>query len=335
MKILLSTPLEDQKTGLYLLNSLRRMNNSTACYDHRVIEQALGKDEVNEKLIRECVENKPEIVIVCKGECYYPETIKKLKELGIKIVFWNYDVTTLGDAIPISKKYVEIIKEADIFYTPIKDYIEPLKTVGVNGMVLQTAAFQDMTGEIPTTWEEEKRYGAPVVFIGNVGSNQFHPQRLKLLMRIIDEGFPLKIYGDFFNIDKIPTEIKERHQQLSVINEFFAIVCQSSKIILGMDAYPELDGAFSQRLFKVTSAGGFYLTTHTKGIEKFFEVGKEIETYKNENELIEKLSYYLTETNDSKRKEIAEAGMQRTIKEHQWTHRFEKMFEDLKNLKSM
>ena len=54
-------------------------------------------------------------------------------------------------------------------------------------------------------------------------------------------------------------------------------------------------------------------------IEQCFEVGKECETFSNEQELLEKIRHYLAHPDE--RIAIALAGQQRTLNEHLYSHR--------------
>ena len=73
------------------------------------------------------------------------------------------------------------------------------------------------------------------------------------------------------------------------------------------------------RNFEVPGAGGMLLTENAPGIEKYYVLGKEIETFTNLDELVEKINYYLN--NNDKRDDIAYAGNIRTCKEHIYDER--------------
>jgi len=79
------------------------------------------------------------------------------------------------------------------------------------------------------------------------------------------------------------------------------------------------------RDFEVTVSGGFLLTYYSKEIENFFKLGVEIETWSNEVELVDKLTFYLK--NEKARKDIAFAGQKKALSEHTWKKRFIDFFE--------
>tara|TARA_B110000003_G_C16649340_1_gene533503 strand:- start:1322 stop:2437 length:1116 start_codon:yes stop_codon:yes gene_type:complete len=82
------------------------------------------------------------------------------------------------------------------------------------------------------------------------------------------------------------------------------------------------------RDFEVPALGSFLLTQYNNEIATFFDPKKEIETFKNEWEMVDKTKFYLKKPNLSLK--IAEAGQKRVNKQHLWVHRFENLFSHLK-----
>ena len=79
------------------------------------------------------------------------------------------------------------------------------------------------------------------------------------------------------------------------------------------------DSGLNMRHFEITAAGGFMLCYHQNEIDQYFDVGTECETFANEQELLEKIQYYLAHAD--KRVAIAHAGQRRTLEEHLYSHR--------------
>ena len=74
-----------------------------------------------------------------------------------------------------------------------------------------------------------------------------------------------------------------------------------------------------------------YLTGHTEEITEFYEVGREIDTYRTPAELVEKTRFYLSHPDAAER--VREAGYRRALGSHTWVHRFTELFSkaDLKD----
>jgi len=306
-------------TGESIFYTLVNLGYKVAPFDQRKISEKIGTSNMNRKIIDDVNELEPDLVLIIKGAEISPTVIRLLKSKR-KVAIWNFDVTTLGENIPDSK-YLDHIKSANYFFTSMKGYVEQLKEKGVNAYWLQSACDPKKNGEVVYNYYQEKTFGGEVAFIGNIGSNFLHPTRMEILEFIIENGFNLKIFGNFIDKD-VSKKIEEKHTQYAVTNDFFSIVCQTTKIIVGIDAHPEIEQSQSARLYRVLCAGGFYLTNNTKGLTDSFKDGVHLVIYKNKEDLIEKLIYYLT--HDEERAKIAKAGQLEVMK-HTWEIRLKEM----------
>ena len=67
-----------------------------------------------------------------------------------------------------------------------------------------------------------------------------------------------------------------------------------------------------------------YLTGHTDEIAEFYEVGKEIDTYRTTEELVDKTHFYLANAGAAER--LRAAGYARARRDHTWVRRFGELF---------
>lgn len=95
-------------------------------------------------------------------------------------------------------------------------------------------------------------------------------------------------------------------------------VFKRSKINLNLTRVYVEDG-LPMRVFDVLAAGGFLLTNYRPELEKYFEIGKEIDVFHNFDDLTMKIRYYLK--NDSVREKIAAQGQKKVIEEHGYDKR--------------
>lgn len=77
----------------------------------------------------------------------------------------------------------------------------------------------------------------------------------------------------------------------------------------------------NMRHFEITAAGGFMLCYQQPELAAHFVIGKECDVFRNENELIEKVQYYLAHPDE--RSAIALAGQRRTLAQHLHRHRLQ------------
>ena len=158
---------------------------------------------------------------------------------------------------------------------------------------------------------------APVKDIAFIGSHGYHPEwpwRPKLI------DWLKETYGDKFEHWGVDGKGTIRGKSLNILYA-------STKIIVGDTLSPKFDYPyyFSDRLFETTGRGGFLLFPYIKGLEDYFEIGKELATFKFGyfGELKEKIDYYLTA--DKEREKIRLAGHQRTKRDHTYIKRWEEI----------
>jgi len=77
----------------------------------------------------------------------------------------------------------------------------------------------------------------------------------------------------------------------------------------------------NMRIFEVTGSGALLLAEYHDNLKNYFELGKEIETFKNAQELIEKIHYYLA--HPEAREAIAKRGQQRCWRDYSMRKRAE------------
>lgn len=67
-----------------------------------------------------------------------------------------------------------------------------------------------------------------------------------------------------------------------------------------------------------------YLTGHSDEIGEFYAIGREIDTYRDAAELVDKTRFYLSHPDAAER--LREAGFRRASRDHTWVRRFEELF---------
>ena len=125
-------------------------------------------------------------------------------------------------------------------------------------------------------------------------------------------------------------------------DEALPVIFRSSKVNLGFsdtgwhaDSRVVPSGNLQCRLrdFEVPMSGGFYLVQRAPGHDEYYTLGEEIETWTTSEELIDKLSYFSTHEDAAGR--IREAGRKRAMASHTWRHRFDGMFQRLRDSGAM
>ena len=309
MNILLSMP-HDGQSNHYIIDSLQEMGHKVIFVDHRhniehaakSVPQIMKYENIDMMLVLYLV---PTLT-------YDVNYIRHLKVQfpQAKYVSWCFDATIDGLRVPENDALVDIIKEYDYFFTVCDGQVEDLKAKGVN-------AFWAKEGASPNAIVYhglEKEYD--VSFIGQIGHPRIHKERLPLLKNIIRRFDKTLIAGPLLVNDEdiIPYHLKRP----TYTDHEHARIVAKSKVNLAHSGWPDINHYFSARTYRLMSNGGFVLANHTKGIEDIFEVGKEIVTYKDTKECLEKIKFYIE--NDTEREEIARAGRVRTMDRFTFRH---------------
>lgn len=146
--------------------------------------------------------------------------------------------------------------------------------------------------------------------------------RLSYLESIADKD--IFIYGIGWEAD---VRFRSRARGTASYGEEVCKICNAGKINVNF----HIATNNHSRVFDTIAAGGFMLTRLTpedsgsEGIGSLFEIGKEIEVFKDKKELRDKIEYYLA--HDKQRQEIAYRGRQRFLREHTIAHRMQQVLD--------
>ena len=99
-------------------------------------------------------------------------------------------------------------------------------------------------------------------------------------------------------------------------------IFKCSKINLSMTNRPIRTG-MPLRMFDTMGAGGFLLTNYQAEIPEYFEIGKDLEVYESQEDLLNKIAYYLE--HEDERKEIAKNGQEKVKNEHSYKLKIQKI----------
>lgn len=83
------------------------------------------------------------------------------------------------------------------------------------------------------------------------------------------------------------------------------------------------------RVFEVLASSGFLITDNMKDLYLLFDAGRELEIYKNNDELIDKINFYLQNLNIAQA--IARKGRKNVVNNHTFKIRAEKMLKIIEN----
>jgi len=318
MNILLSCP-NDHQSNCYLVNALDDLGHKVFFVDHRDhldqceqhVPQYLKGEHIDVMLVLYLVEERT----------YSKEYIRNLKASfpAVKYVSWIFDSTIDGKLCDENEKFVELVKEYDYFFTVCRGQVESFRRQGVNAFFGQ----EGVDSYVLEALGREKKHD--VSFLGSIGHPTVHSERLPFLQAVI-EKFPKTLIGGVLH--RYDEELLSHHLKRPTYNDIeHSKIIADSKINLGFNAWPDIDGYLSARAYRVMGAGGFYMTKRSQGIEDFYVDGKEIVLYDNIKDCLEKIRYYLK--HDDEREAIALTGKEKTMENYTFEHTLAKMLEEI------
>ncbi len=91
-------------------------------------------------------------------------------------------------------------------------------------------------------------------------------------------------------------------------------ILAASKIVLNVHIDSAREKAANMRLFEATGAGACLVSDWKENLAELFDVNRELVTFRNPDECVEKITYLLH--HEAERAAIARAGRQRTLRDH-------------------
>ncbi len=187
----------------------------------------------------------------------------------------------------------------DAVFIAQRDYVDRFRQVVGHDQVywLPLAAAPDVHRQLdrPRVYE--------VGFVGNVAVAHQKTARVRRLQLIAQHFKANDLYRSY-----TPAEVGDIYSQ--------------AKIVFNIS----IAGDVTMRLFEGTACGALVLTDSiANGLDQLFEIGKEIVVYQDDADLLDKIAYYLAHGDERER--IARAGQQRTVQQHLYTHRVQRILE--------
>ncbi len=262
---------------------------------------------------------KPDFLLHTKRELP-AEVFQELRRLTV-VVQW-YPDSVVPDWLP------PYVRASDVFFTMSEGLVEEFKSQNPCTFWLTQAfepSFFDIEG---VTTEDIRVFSADVAFVGNLGSKPDYIVRRRYIRRVIDEGFKLKWWGPriplkLSTLPLITGKVGRAYGGRFVWGKEYAKVARLSKVFLAFDVRPDIRKSMSARMYTAVGCGAFYMCRHVDGIEEVLEPGKEIVTFRSEEEMTELIRYYLGE--ESIRRRIAAAGRERVLREHTYEIRMRQL----------
>ena len=280
-------------------------------FDHGRKEWRKGrKEEMNRDLLgfaRTLMRERPVHVIFTylSGELVTPATMGELSAIGVPVVNLSLndkEAFTGRVRAGLATGIRDICRTFDLCWTSTRDALEKYCVEGATPLYLPEGA----NPEVHRPYEVEKTFD--VSFVG-----QRYGNRPAVIDALRKAGIRVEAFGPGWPDGPLPTEEMVRTYSRSRVNLGFGGVAghKGTCCLKGRD-------------FEVPMSGGLYLTEAYEELERFYEVGKEIVTYSDAEDLVEKVRWLLS--NPGEAEAIRQAGRRRALSGHTWGMRFDRVF---------
>jgi len=271
---------------------------------------------------------RPDLVFVFDGMDMPIEQVKKLRELGFKTAVWFADDPYYFD---VTEK---LAVHYDHVFTLELNCVSHYQNIGCADVHYLPLAVNPSAFRPRIVPRGERR---ELVFIGSAFWNR---------VRLFDSIAPflasknVSISGNWWKIrlrknPLLASKIENKHWKTE---EETAAYYSGAQIVLNVHRAFD-DYTFNRnsrriaalspnpRTFEIACCGTLQMTDMRSDLSRFYIPGKEIVTFSGAEDLKSKIDYYLR--HEDERREIALRALTRTLREHTYTRRLERMLEIL------
>jgi len=272
----------------------------------KVTKRLLGIDW-RFRILREQIKKmKPDVLFIHERNILTDGFIDEIR-LFVKLV-----VCLIASPIQSGRSF----KSVDLILTSLPDFVTYFREKGLKSEYLAWGFDSRVLDQLHNGHQDRN-----VTFIG--GIYRAHQKRQQLL-ESISQKVSIEWFGYDNRVRKSSSPLTKCYQGEVWGLDMYRTLLQSRLTInCHIDASREY--ANNQRLFEATGVGTCLVTDWKKNIGDFFEPDKEIIVYRDENELVEKLRYFID--HEKERKQIAKAGQDRTLRDHTLEKRALQMME--------
>lgn len=300
-----------------------------------------GKEKMNQMLIKEVSEEKPEI-------CFFFLLKDEIEKGTIRTISSN-DVSTFNWFGDDQNRFESFSK----YYAPLFNWatttdhysIKKYHKIGYENIIKTQWGCNNFLYKPIVSKDKEYRY--ELSFVG-----QRYNNRSKIIETVVAAGFKIDAFGRgwakgridqgemlaTFSRSKINlniTEVSRRIEPRFVAGIFLREQIDKKITINSPTEWPYIINSLlakpraqiKGRTFEIPACGGFLLTQYVDGLEEYYLNHKEIGIFKDKKELIDKITYYLE--NEHERKKMATAAYKRTVSEHTYQKRFQAIFKSM------
>lgn len=299
------------------LHSLRSLGHEVILFDFMAELEGSSKQDMNDRLLAMAQETRPDLALFSLyTDQLEPATVTALRTHTRTLCFFHDDTWR----VDFSRFWARYF---DFFTTPDVYGEEKYRALGLPNAI----HFPFGCNDALYRKAENAHVKYDVSFVG-----AWHPHREWLIRRLQKSGFNVHVAGY-----RWPAGTVEHANMVNIFNESrinlnlsnstswdARYLTTSPRGLLNQIRSPKSVEQLKARHFEINGCGGFQLSYYVEGLERHYEIGREIAIFVDPDDLVRKVRYYLAD--DQARAAVAQAGHSRTLKEHTFKERFRTVF---------
>lgn len=272
--------------------------------------QARGKlflGSIQRKFISTVASWKPDLIFIYRGSYIHPSSIANVRRIYpvVKIFTFNNDDPFNNSCMTalFSRYYVRSVYLSDWNFVYRSKNLSDLSKLKIyNASILRSYYIRSLNFPM-----SEIKKDIDVLFIGHYECDN----RDRFIKYLMDNNVCVEIYGTSWKKSKLYSFFRSKLKQeiMPARSNYNSLMNQTKIALVFLSKFN--NDSYTRRCFEIPASKTFMLCEYTDEMNSMFKEGVEAEYFRNKNELLEKIRFYLK--HEDERVKISEAGYQRLI----------------------
>ena len=283
--------------------AMRSLGHEVLRLDRRKVERLVGRSAAWWWIKRRILAFHPDLVLVFSFDLP-DDKLRELRELTKTATFFDDCPRELSDRV------CKAALASDVFFITNRGQI-PLyeKEVGITPAYIVGACDPVGHYRVPSV----PKYVSDVAFIGKPNPTGGRIE----LMRLLGEHYDTRVYGPGWR------EAGFESGRQNVYPKQYREICNSARIVVGIDLRDDVDLYFSNRTWITLGCGGFLLTRYVPNLEEVLTEGEHCAFFRSPEDAVQQVGRYLKD--EDARRGIAQAGYRYAHDHYSYPRMLERM----------
>jgi hypothetical protein len=246
-----------------------------------------------------------DVIWIDKGTTIEAKTLSEVRRLRPQCRIVGYSPDDMYARHNQSRPFLGSLPLYDVYFTTKSYGVAELTSLGARRVYFVDNAYDPATHRpIPVTSDDRRRFGGLVGFIG-----AYEGQRCRAMEFLATNGVPVRVWGPRWPSRHMVSGMRVERQCLW--GDAYALATCCFDINLGFLRKINRD-LQTTRSVEIPACGAFMLAERTAEHQALFEEGREAAFFDCDEEMLEKVRYYLA--HEEERRKIAAAGRDRCLR---------------------